>query len=135
MPQDRRSFLQTSTTLAGGAVLAPSLLGLAACTQPRGTMPVTPTVCRPGYGEPKQSADVPELFVPTGFRVARLSQTTKPSQADAGFIVPQALDGMGCFAMPNGRIRLVRNHEMRDPAAAVVPLSAEGAYDAKGGGG
>ena len=135
MPLDRRSFLHSSTTLAGGAVLAPSLMGLAACAQPRAATTLTPTSGAPGYGEPKQSADAPELFIPAGFRVARLSQTTKPSQADSRFIVPQAFDGMACFPMPNGRLRLVRNHEIRDPAAAVVPLSVEGAYDPRGGGG
>ncbi len=136
MPLDRRSFLHSSAKLGGGAVLAPSLLGLAACVQPRGAARTSPMVSSaPGYGEPKQSVEAPELFVPAGFRVARLSRTTQPSLADPAFIVPQALDGMACFAMPDGRLRLVRNHEMRDPAAAVVPLSAAGAYDMKGGGG
>ena len=30
-----------------------------------------------------------------------------------GLRVPDRADGMGCFAMPDGRIALVRNHELK----------------------
>jgi hypothetical protein len=35
-----------------------------------------------------------------------------------GGVVPNALDGMGCFADGPNRVRLVRNHEIRDAARA-----------------
>ena len=52
-----------------------------------------------------------------------------------GRLVPLAHDGMGVFNMPDGKFRLVRNHEDRNgPGAGSVALD-EHAYDARGGGG
>jgi uncharacterized protein len=133
MSLDRRHFLQRVATLSGGALLAPSLRGLtswsdaaaAAALRPRGNG---------GFGELVQSADCPELWIPEGFRVVRLSQSLHASHADASFIVPNAMDGMAAFPLPNGNVRLIRNHEMVNPPHRAAPLGAK-PYDALASGG
>ena len=129
---DRRVFVRRSASIAGGVILAPSLSGLVACVK---TPPAAPrrTI---GYGALVPSTTAPELLVAEGFTCLRLSESFTPSSVRPTFIVPPAFDGMAAFAMPNGRMRLVRNHEMRDTAAAAVPLGdAARSYDARGGGG
>jgi secreted PhoX family phosphatase len=73
-------------------------------------------------------------MIPEGFRCVRISEATKPSLADSGFIVPQALDGMAAFPLPNRNIRLIRNHEIRDGAGTSTPFGPN-AYDSRAGGG
>lgn len=123
---DRRGFLRW---MGGVMLAAPSLRGLAACSDP-----ALPRRMGPGYGPLQPSADVPELMIPAGFSAARLSETLRPSAVNPSLIVPPALDGMAAFALPNGNVRLIRNHEVRDPASSAVPLGAR-AYDARAGGG
>ncbi len=139
---DRRRFLRSSAMLTGGAVLAPSLGGLVACSEPTGlAKPGIPRLSlarqgHGGYGELSPSTDCPELMIPAGFTCRALSRTHTPSQADTSFSVPQALDGMAAFALPNGYVRLIRNHEMRDSAATSVPLGDPArSYDTRAGGG
>jgi secreted PhoX family phosphatase len=49
---------------------------------------------------------------------------------------PGAFDGMAAFALSNGNVRLIRNHENRDPPdTATVKGDPSKAYDRKGGGG
>jgi len=50
-----------------------------------------------------------------------------------GNIITFAHDGSAVFDAPGGRVRLVRNHENRDPGGP--PLAATNAYDPAGGGG
>jgi uncharacterized protein len=136
---DRRSFLRK----AGTAALAPSLAGLAACgVDPRSAAPdgVGRAAARArlgtgGYGPLGPSTDAPELLVPDRFRVATVSVTGSASQADPSFIVPNAVDGMAAFPGADGRIRLVRNHEIRDPPSIARPFGSARAYDARAGGG
>jgi hypothetical protein len=137
MTLNRRRFIRT----AGGAVFAPSLVGLAACNERLTGLGEEPAFTRlpggrrgGGYGDLIESVDCPELMIPQGFRLARISETTKPSLADSGFIVPQALDGMAAFPLPNGNIRLIRNHEIRDSASSATPFGAN-PYDVRAGGG
>ncbi len=140
---DRRNFLRRVAVYGGGAVFAPSLAGLAACNDGTGGIaPGAPSLLRKadkgfgGYGALVASTDCPELLIPEGFRCVRLSQTTRPSLANPQFIVPQALDRMAAFRGPNGNVRLVRNHEIRDPAAGSLPIgSAANSYDTRAGGG
>ncbi|HEX2189069.1 MAG TPA: alkaline phosphatase PhoX [Longimicrobiaceae bacterium] len=134
----RRDFLRNVAVYGGGAVFAPSLAGLAACNDAT-TAVGAAAVQRAakgfgGYGPLAVSARCPELLVPEGFTVARLSQVTRASQADPSFTVPQALDGMAAFPLPNGNVRLIRNHEIRDSAAGALAIGPN-AYDAKAGGG
>jgi uncharacterized protein len=132
---DRRSFLRRAATLGGTALVAPSLGGLstwstldaasAARLRPRGNG---------GYGDLVRSADCPELWIPPEFRVVAVSRAGQPSQADTEFIVPTAMDGMSAFALPNGNVRLIRNHEMGNPAARAAPLGTR-LYDRLASGG
>ena len=48
--------------------------------------------------------------LPAGFSYRVISRRGDPMQ-DGGK-VPDNADGMGCFALPGGRIALVRNHEL-----------------------
>jgi hypothetical protein len=86
------------------------------------------------YGDLAGSLDCPELLIPGGFRCVKLSETRAPSKADPEFIVPQAFDGMAAFPLPNGNVRLIRNHEIRDSPAVANPIGAN-PYDARAGGG
>lgn len=137
MSVDRRSFLRYAALLGGNALLSPSLTGLVANNPPPGGGPVRVRRARlgsGGYGPLRRAAGAPELLVPEGFTLIKLSETTQPSAANPDFIVPQGLDGMAAFPLPNGNIRLIRNHEMRDSAEAAIPLGSR-AYDSRAGGG
>jgi len=119
-------------------LIAPSLSGLVACS--RGILPETttgPAFRRAGLGQggygPLRPAG-PELALPEGFSYAVLSSTGK-AMSD-GNATPCGFDGMAAFALPNGNVRLIRNHENRDaPDTAAVKGDASKAYDRKGGGG
>jgi secreted PhoX family phosphatase len=141
----RRDFLRRSALYAGGAVIAPSLSGLVSCSRPVGAPPAPgrgPALANRsvrvaargegGYG-PLASAG-PDLALPRGFAYTRLSVRGQP-MAD-GNATPSAFDGMAAFPLPNGNVRLVRNHEVRD---SVLGSKAFGdpakAYDPKGHGG
>ena len=134
----RRDFLRRSASVAGAALIAPSLSGLVA--RSRGILPATttgPAFRRAGLGQggygPLRPAG-PELALPEDFSYTVLSSTGKPMSD--GNSTPGAFDGMAAFALPNGNVRLIRNHENRDaPGVAVVKGDASKAYDRKGGGG
>src|SRR5688500_14085741 len=135
----RRDFLRRATRVAGATALAPSLQGLVACATAPGA-PGTrgaPAPRRAGPGEggygPIQPAGA-ELALPTGFAYTVLSTAGKPMSD--GTATPNAFDGMAAFAMPNGNVRLIRNHENRDhPLSARVKGDPARAYDPRGGGG
>jgi secreted PhoX family phosphatase len=132
-PLDRRGFIRRAAALSGSALFAPSLSGLTLWSDPAAGR----TLRRRdngGYGDLVQSEDCPELWIPEDFRVVRLSQSRMASSADASFIVPNAMDGMEAFPLPNGNIRLIRNHEMANPAARAEPLGTR-PYDRLASGG
>jgi hypothetical protein len=136
----RRDFFRRAAEYGGGSVLAPSLIGLtawnfAAPPNVLGSVRV-PAGVRPSrnYGPLVRSADCPEFMIPEGFRCVRLSTTKQPSTANPSLIVPSAVDGMASFALPNGNVRLIRNHEVVDDAARARPMGDK-PYDAKSGGG
>ena len=142
----RRAFLRQFATASGSAILTPSLAGLSAWSlspgdrrsaagggvagrtrDPRDLL-ITP------YGRLAPSADCPELEIPERFRCVRLSRGGVPSSVRDGLTVPNAFDGMAAFPLPNGNVRLIRNHEMIDDAESARPIG-EPAYDPKGSGG
>ncbi len=138
MPQqNRRDFLRSSATLTGAALLAPSLSGLVA--RSRGVQAHAgggafrrAALGEGGYGPLVQSG--PELALPEGFTYTLLSRNGAPMSD--GSPTPGAFDGMAAFALPNGNVRLIRNHENRDlPGIAVVKGNAATAYDSRAGGG
>lgn len=134
----RRDFLRSSASFAGAAFLAPSLLGLVA--RSRGVLPPDPSApayrrAGPGDGGygPLQAAGR-ELALPMGFTYTVISTAGQPMSD--GNPTPNSFDGMAAFALPNGNVRLIRNHENRDPAwRAQVKGAAATAYDATAGGG
>lgn len=134
----RRDFLRSSAHVAGAAFLAPSLPGLVA--RSRGVLPTDRAAAayrRAGPGEggygPLYNAGR-ELALPRDFVYTVISTAAVP-MAD-GNPTPNSFDGMAAFPLANGNIRLIRNHENRDPARmARVKGDPATAYDAKGGGG
>ncbi len=133
MTSDRRSFLRQSSAL----LLAPSLTGLVACSKEVGTGDAAsaPPIRHAGLGEGGYGELVeagPELALPAGFSYSVVSRGGAP-MAD-GVPTPGAFDGMAAFAMPNGNVRLIRNHENRDlPFTARLKGKPETAYDRKAG--
>jgi secreted PhoX family phosphatase len=81
------------------------------------------------------TADHPQIRIPDGFNVARISTSHAPSLADAALTVPPGFDGMAAFSGPNGTVRLVRNHELNDPSESARPFGSRNVYDARGCGG
>ncbi|HYW31239.1 MAG TPA: alkaline phosphatase PhoX, partial [Gemmatimonas sp.] len=132
---DRRSFLRKSSLMASAALIAPSLTGLVSCSDP--VAPFDPNGIRAdlnrgiggGYGKLEPVKKYPEISIPRGFHAERLS--VRGDMMDDGVRVPQALDGMGAFAMGGNIVRLVRNHEIRDTAGSAKPFAGN-PYDAKG---
>ncbi|MEX2583718.1 MAG: alkaline phosphatase PhoX [Gemmatimonadota bacterium] len=129
---NRRGFLLSAAVLGG--TFAPSLRGLVAY----GAAARPQSASRPwvdaneGYG-PLVVAG-PELALPEGFQYMKLG--VEGSLMSDGVSTPRAHDGMAAFPMPNGNIRLIRNHEDRDaPANARLRGRPETAYDRLGGGG
>ena len=132
----RREFVHRAGRLAGAAAIAPSLTGLAACTEsPSGPSPVKLAGSRRngnGYGPLRRAG--PELALPSGFSYAVLSVECRPMSD--GTLTPRAHDGMGVFPMSDDVVRLVRNHEDRDLPGLAMPLvPPDLAYDPQGGGG
>ncbi len=127
----RREFLATG---AGAGIGMLALQGLVA----RGAMAV-PSKGRKkagkgdgGYG-PLSPAG-PELALPAGFQYVMFG--VEESTMSDGNPTPKGHDGMAAFALPNGNVRLIRNHEDRDNALnATVNGDPSTAYDSKGGGG
>lgn len=133
MSSDRRRFLRQSSAL----LLAPSLTGLVACSKDveKGDASTSPPIRRAGAGEGGYGELVdagPELALPAGFSYTVVSRGGE-AMTD-GTPTPGAFDGMAAFAMPNGHVRLIRNHENRDlPFTARLKGRPETAYDRKAG--
>ncbi len=130
---DRRRFLAKMASAGGGLALSPSLAGLAAFNGGSASIRRNDAKAWP-YGRLVPSLDCPELEVPEGFRCLRLSSGGMPSGVREGLHVPNAFDGMAAFPLPNGNVRLIRNHEMVDEAETALPIG-EPFYDAKASGG
>ncbi len=97
-PLDRRSFLATSSAFA--ALIA------SGCTA-RGNLGSGAGFA--GYGA-LQADPAGVLDLPQGFSYRVISRFG--DAMDDGGTVPDNADGMGAFALPDGKIALVRNHEL-----------------------
>ena len=140
-PLDRRAFLRDTMKYAGGAlVAAPSLAGLAACNDAAPLAPgESPRLQRAARGAGGYGALVPDpgglpYLIPAGFTLRVISRAGDPMKRAGAGTVPNAFDGMAAFPMANGNVRLIRNHGLRDAAAASVPLGRR-PWDAKAGAG
>jgi secreted PhoX family phosphatase len=140
---DRRSFLRDAARLGGASIIAPSIMGLVACSDRGATEPILSGTASldvadlgaGGYGPLVPHPTLPEISLPAGFDAVRLDRTG--DLLDDGNILQNAFDGMGAFAVP-GRprlVRLVRNHEMRDAPGSQPPLSSTNVYDPMANGG
>jgi secreted PhoX family phosphatase len=90
-----------------------------------------------GYGPLLPTADlrdgVMRIALPKGFQYRSFSHAGE--LMSDGKLVPLGHDGMAAFNMPDGKFRLVRNHEDRNgPGAGSIAID-ENAYDPRGGGG
>lgn len=107
---DRRRFLSATGT-AFAALLA------SGCTarSPTIASSMTPAGYGPLVSDPKGLLDLPKGF---SYRViSKLGDTM-----DDGLTVPDRADGMGCFDLGNGKLALVRNHELmpdKDPGGDI----------------
>jgi uncharacterized protein len=130
---DRRAFLQASSSLVAlpglgalaarigleGADLAPN-----AGLQAGGYGPLRPVKC--------SNSDETILSLPEGFQYTVFGRTGA-MMAD-GKPTPAAHDGMAAFDH-QGKIRLVRNHEVRNRPGAGGAVIPEASYDLSAGGG
>lgn len=112
---NRREFFSRSAALsvAGGATLFGGLVASApgqgaavaqAPSQGRGG--------RRGYGYGPLSPAGDHLSLPPGFQYSVVS--VEGLTMDDGYPAPKAMDGTGAFALPNGNVLLIRNHEDSD---------------------
>ena len=140
MSTSRRSFLQRSATFIGGAAAAGPLAALAANAAHAQVPPVSVypvagvnagealrLADNGGYGPLAPSNLGEELYLPEGFTAKKLS--VGGSTMSNGRTVPGAHDGMACFGMEDGTLRLIRNHE----TSGGTPFGAN-AYDEQLGG-
>ncbi len=122
---DRRRFLGGAAAAAGGLALAGPLAALSA--RAAHAEPTTTGGYGPVSPKPDQRDGVARLALPDGFAYASFGLVG--STMSDGRPTPSAHDGMAAFQLPqdNGKIRLVRNHEVRVPGPAFVPAGK--AYD------
>ncbi|WP_121117405.1 alkaline phosphatase PhoX [Croceibacterium ferulae] len=98
---DRRRFLAAT----GSAFAA---LAASGCMR----TPLDAAALRPGLGYGALQPDPAGILdLPPGFSYRVISSLG--DAMDDGFTVPDRADGMGCFDLGNGRIALVRNHELQ----------------------
>lgn len=121
---DHSSLPSLSRRQFGGSFVATAFAALAAS----GCVSVPRSDGLAGYG-----ALVPDpagfLDLPPGFSYRVISRLGE--RMDDGELVPDRADGMGAFAMPGGKVGLVRNHELKVAASSL----GGAAYDRFRGGG
>ncbi len=138
---DRRDFLRRGATAAGGGVLSAIALERmgARAAHAAGGRSVKARAAVPGEGygplaPVKDQRGLEILALPAGFSYVTFGHIG--SIMSDGNPTPLALDGMSAFAGPRGRVRLVRNHEDRNPpGAGSVPGDSRRMYDRTAGGG
>jgi len=112
-PQTHRRQILGSTAAAFAGFVAS---GAGAKTQAANTQAAKTwqTMAKSGAKPAPETTLVPDpdglLDLPEGFSYRVVSQLG--DAMDDGLTVPDAADGMGCFALPGGDIALVRNHEL-----------------------
>lgn len=123
----RREFLRRSGALAGSVALAfGKLQSLSAAGGPPSRQAAPG---EGGYGTLRQAG--PDLALPDGFQYRRFGDAG--SAMSDGHLTPLAHDGMAAFPLPNGNVRLIRNHEVTG-RAITQPLLLH-TYDPVTGGG
>ncbi|HVK56840.1 MAG TPA: alkaline phosphatase PhoX [Burkholderiales bacterium] len=136
----RRRFLRRSSALIGGAFFGATTLQLlnahtswAAATDGEGQRGKSPMA--QGYGPLKPTADQNGKFIlalPHGFYYQTFGATGSEILGSNGLVHPRAHDGMDAFVGPNGTVRLIRNHEVRnapDDSSLAVPSPSHLKWD------
>lgn len=119
---NRRLFLKGAGTLAFSGLALSTFLYLKGYSNKNSKIDYGPL-----QPDPKKILDLPKDF--TYQVISRFSDVM-----DDGFHVPDKADGMGCFALPEGKIVLIRNHELTPQDLPKQPISIQGlqsemAYD------
>ncbi len=141
---NRRGFLGRSAGLAGAVAVGSlaSIEGLsarAALAAPGISYgQISAALGEGGYGPLRPAPDlgdgVERLALPRGFHYRSFGQAGTPMSD--GFLTPLAHDGMAAFPLPNGNIRLIRNHEDRNgPGQGSLGGDESMKYDPWAGGG
>lgn len=122
---DRRTFLKKAALASGAVVPLEALLARAA----------SGAIVRHGVGYgplapvKDSTTGLPLLHLPPGFSYFTFGWTGDP--LDDGSPTPAMHDGMAAYALPDGIVRLIRNHEVGTASA----FAASPAYDPAAGGG
>lgn len=127
---DRRSLLKkglgAGLALGAGGLLMPGLLGIRDRALARSSAPLVAKRGEGGYGPLVRTGR--ELELPEGFHYRAFGIEGEPMSD--GRPTPRAHDGMAAFLLPNGNIRLIRNHEDTSPAHRATPIGDTSlAYD------
>ena len=123
---DRRTFLQRVAVATGGAALWPFADVVA------GTAQAAPGFRTLGPVEDLRDGKV-RLHLPEGFEYRSFHDTDgAPVVLRDMTVLPGRHDGMAAFPGPEGKVWLVRNHEVNGPAAAFGPGTP---YDTRTAGG
>jgi secreted PhoX family phosphatase len=69
------------------------------------------------------------LDLPAGFSYQVVSRAGEVM--DDGFLAPDNFDGMGCLALPDGRLALMRNHELDEGEHRLGPTGGRADLEAK----
>jgi secreted PhoX family phosphatase len=128
----RRQFLSRAVVAAGAALPAMqglSMVGVHGRVRASGNSGYGPLIPTPDLRDGVERVALPEGFAYRSFSPAGAMMSD-------GNRVPLAHDGMGVFTMPEGRFRLVRNHEDRNsPNNGTTALDPARSYDMRAGGG
>lgn len=118
-PPSRRGLLLSAAALAFAGLGARSALaaeGADILDQVRGYGPLRP--------DPAGVLDLPEGF---SYRVL----SSAGEVMDDGFLAPDHFDGMGCLPLPDGRLALLRNHELDVERRGLGPAGGQAELEAR----
>lgn len=114
---NRRQFFARSALVAGATTVGGGIFdALVARTAYAGTAGGDDRGV--GYGPLRPAGD--DLSLPAGFQYRVIGNEGDPM--DDGFPTPKAMDGMAAFALPNGNVLLIRNHEDNEAPSRLRPL-------------
>ena len=130
MTIQRRTVLTGTAAVAGGAVLGGPFQGFVAA--PAGALGAP--AFRGLRAVPDLRDGTVRLHLPAGFSYRSFHDTTTPITLDDGTKLPGRHDGMAAFAGDDGRVTLVRNHEVNGSGTAFGPIG-DHTYDPKALGG
>jgi secreted PhoX family phosphatase len=126
----RRAFLRGGALAAGRVAGSAAVLSaLMACT--REGRPSAPHATRSGGYGLLRDDPAGVLALPEGFSYVRFGDTGSPMSD--GNPTPAAHDGMGAFPAPDGKVLLVRNHELDPGEGPRVPGTPRYDPDSSGG--